>query len=108
MSKKLVTENKRPACPCAGNLEVKNEFYSLDCVQRVPWSVSIGRVCSTRFRATVYEEQPCMCALLSCFDAMSFAMNAGAELQPEEIVRLGVRAVRRDRVLRHLNFHVRF
>ena len=32
---KLVTESNRPAIPCAGNLEPKIEFYSLDSVQAV-------------------------------------------------------------------------
>lgn len=32
---KLVTESNRPVIPCAGNLEPKIEFYSLDSVQAV-------------------------------------------------------------------------
>lgn len=40
---KLVTESNRAAFPRSGNLEAKNEFYSLDSVQRAGRSVPAFR-----------------------------------------------------------------
>lgn len=55
---KLVTESNRPVILCAGNLEAKIEFYSLDSAQApVSKHPAIIRVCCVNSQAKRYDRR---------------------------------------------------